>query len=123
MAEAFTEDEKSWLQQLECRIVHVRLRADRVEEAPGHGCNTSLVEEAPNFFSQWCDTAYPGEKQEVLVIRPDKYIFGVYKHTEANMIVSNLKNKLWSVSPSNELQEPRPSLIAKLLAWLQLGRR
>lgn len=83
-----------WLKKTESRIVHIRLAADKSEE-PGAGADITLKEEENNYFSKWCDSEFPlDSKLEVIVVRPDKYIFGVYRYKQASKIVVELKEKL-----------------------------
>jgi hypothetical protein len=45
-------------------------------------------------FTEWATTAF-NEKKEVLVLRPDLVIFGVYTHKDASNIVPDLEDMLW----------------------------
>lgn len=45
-------------------------------------------------FTEWATTAFH-EKKEVLVLRPDLVIFGVYTHKDAFNIVPDLEDMLW----------------------------
>lgn len=76
-------------------------RERRLSHAPNQSCLSwpsphppSRPQDDAGRFTEWATTAF-NEKKEVVVLRPDLVIFGVYTHKEAFNIVPDLEDMLW----------------------------
>merc|ERR1712070_1244107 len=90
--DAFTEEDKEWLKAADAQMVHVRTKTGSQEDDPEPGFDISLADEK-GFFTTWAWKEF-GKEKEILVVRPDFYVYGSFSASECNEIVPSLKARL-----------------------------